>query len=271
MQFVCKGVLMLHPELNKNIVAHFRASQKKFRATTENTFSVVAYSVPYSFARLNNEIVVLLSSLGIPSETFLKRQDEYHQWIRAASTDWQVAFNILCALKHYDAAERLLLDGIDFPEVQKRIRSAQMAEIGAFKKNEKFRARMIIPKSRFLFGVCDPYSVLNEGEVHVRVSVPRKGVTTLTNVDVLVVRNPCLHPGDCLKLRAVAHPRLAHLVDCIVFASKGRRAAPSMSAGGDLGMFQVCITAYVLLNGGTERRRRIHSNMGPRFRAQEGR
>ncbi|RDX43226.1 RdRP-domain-containing protein [Lentinus brumalis] len=229
-----KGVMMLHPELNKQCVAQFRASQKKFRATTDNTFSVVAYSVPYSYARLNNEIVVLLSSLGIPPETFLQRQTQYHEWIRDAATDWQVAFNILCARKQYEAAERLLLDGLESPEVQKKIRSVQMAEIGSFKKNDKFRARMIIPKSRFLFGVCDPYSVLNEGEVHVRVSVPRKGATTLKNTEVLVVRNPCLHPGDCLKLWAVEHPRLSHLVDCIVFASKGRRAAPAMSAGGDL-------------------------------------
>ena len=123
---------MLHPELNKQCVAQFRASQKKFRATTDNTFSVVAYSVPYSYARLNNEIVVLLSSLGISSETFLQRQSHYHTWIREATTDWHVAFNILCALKQYEAAERLLLDGLEFPEVQKKIRSAQTAEIGSF-------------------------------------------------------------------------------------------------------------------------------------------
>ncbi|KAG8715390.1 hypothetical protein FRC08_010636 [Ceratobasidium sp. 394] len=50
----------------------------------------------------------------------------------------------------------------------------------------------------------------------------------------MVVRNPCLHPGDILKLRAVHHTRLDHLVDCIVFSGKGKRAAPSMSSGGDL-------------------------------------
>lgn len=47
--------------------------------------------------------------------------------------------------------------------------------------------------------------------------------------------------GDCLKLRAVAHPSLDHLVDCIVFASVAKpkhQAAPAMSSGGDLdGMF----------------------------------
>ncbi len=42
--------------------------------------------------------------------------------------------------------------------------------------------------------------------------------------------------GDCLKLRAVYHEKLSHLVDCIVFASVARRghpSAPSMSSGGD--------------------------------------
>ena len=254
---------MLHPELNKECVAQFRASQKKFRATTSNTFSVVAYSVPYSFARLNNEIVVLLSSLGVPAETFLKRQADYHGWLRAASTDWQVAFNILSALKQPEAAERLLLHGLESPEIQRMIRSAQLAEIGSFKKKDKFRARMIIPKSRFLFGVCDPYGVLQEGEVHVRVSVPRKGATTLTNTQVLVVRNPCLHPGDCLKLWAVAHPKLAHLVDCIVFASRGRRAAPSMSAGGDLGTWMLWILSHFLCAYvRTDRRRPVYCDLG---------
>ena len=40
-----------------------------------------------------------------------------------------------------------------------------------------------------------------------------------------------------MKLRAVSHPRLSYLVDCLVFASVARpshKAAPSMSSGGDL-------------------------------------
>jgi hypothetical protein len=41
-----------------------------------------------------------------------------------------------------------------------------------------------------------------------------------------------------LKLRAVQNTKLSHLVDCVVFASVGRRAAPAMSSGGDLdGLF----------------------------------
>ncbi|KAJ3554369.1 hypothetical protein NM688_g3145 [Phlebia brevispora] len=228
-----KGVLMLHPQLHEEHV-HFRKSQKKFTATANNTFSVVDHSLPYAFGRLNNDIVVLLSSLGISNEAFLAKQAAYHELLEAASENWEDAFNLLCAANKYDVAERLLLEGLDSDPIRKAVRGVQNSELSAFIKKDRPRVRTLVPKSRLLFGVCDPYGVLREGEVHVRVMTPRKGLTTLTNVDVLVVRNPCLYPGDCLKLRAVHHPALAHLSECIVFASHGTRAAPSMSSGGDL-------------------------------------
>ncbi|KAI0343647.1 RdRP-domain-containing protein [Trametopsis cervina] len=228
-----KGVLMRDPKLKEEHV-RFRKSQRKFNATQNNTFSVVDYSTPYAFGRLNNDIVVLLSSLGIPNATFLAKQQAYHDWIQGASENWETAFDFLCAWNKYEVAERLLLEGLESTSVSKEIRSLQNSELAGLRKNDRLRVRTLIPKSRLLFGVCDPYGVLREGQVHVRVSLPRQGFSTLTNVDVMVVRNPCLYPGDCLKLRAVAHPALAHLVDCVVFASRGKRAAPSMSSGGDL-------------------------------------
>ncbi|KAI0684613.1 RNA dependent RNA polymerase-domain-containing protein [Cytidiella melzeri] len=228
-----QGVLMLDPKLTKAHV-HFRKSQRKFNATQNNTFSVVDYSTPFAFGRLNNDIVVLLSSLGISNETFLAKQQAYHEWVEGASEHWETAFDFLCALNKYEVAERLLLDGLESAAVRREIRALQNSELAGLRKNDRLRVRTILPKSRLLFGVCDPYGVLREGEVHVRVSLPRQGAATLTNVDVLIVRNPCLYPGDCLKLRAVAHPALAHLVDCLVFATRGKRAAPSMSSGGDL-------------------------------------
>ncbi|EKM53816.1 uncharacterized protein PHACADRAFT_125775, partial [Phanerochaete carnosa HHB-10118-sp] len=228
-----KGVLAIDPRLTTDHV-HFRKSQKKFTATQNDTFSVVDHSTPFAFARLNNDIVVLLASLGISSDAFLAKQRGYHEWLQKASDGWEAAFDLLCAANRYAMAERLLLEGIDSKPVRQEIRALQNSELASIRKNDRLRVRTLVPKSRFLFGVCDPYSVLREGEVHVRIMIPRKGITTLTNVDVLVVRNPCLYPGDCLKLRAVHHPALDHLIDCLVFASRGRRAAPSMSSGGDL-------------------------------------
>ncbi|KAJ7258423.1 RNA dependent RNA polymerase-domain-containing protein [Mycena haematopus] len=240
------GVLMLHPKLDEirrttreqNNLIHFRYSMKKFTATQNTTFSVVDHSAPYSFGRLNNDIIVLLSSLGISDDALLAKQEEYFQWIRDAATEPVAALDFLSCLNEYSLAERVLLDGIDDPKIAAAIRSLQSKEIGSFKNDRnKDRSRMIVKKSRLIFGVCDPFGVLKEGEVYIRITTARKGPSTPIHADVLVVRNPCLHPGDCLKLRAVHRPELSHLVDCIVFAGvakPGHKAAPSMSSGGDL-------------------------------------
>lgn len=232
---------MIHPEVDAARAHHvqFRDSMRKLKTTADNTFSVVDYSRPYQFSRLNNDIIILLSALGVTTETLVAKQDAYFQWIKSASSNPLSAMNFLAAIGKHDLAERVLLDGLDSEHVQSRIKAAQAAEVTAFRKpdTDKERCRTLLLQSRLLFGVCDPYGLLEEGEVHVRIMEPRKGATTLSNIDLMVVRNPCLHPGDIIKLRAVHHTKLDHLVDCIVFSGKGKRAAPSMSSGGDLGTF----------------------------------
>jgi regulator of nonsense transcripts 1 len=166
---------MLHPKLDElrrtnpeqnNHLVHFRRSMKKFSTTQNTTFSVVDHSAPYSFGRLNNDIIVLLSSLGITDDALLAKQDAYFQWIRDAATDPVVALDFLSSLNAYGLAERVLLDGLDDPRVAAAVRSLQLKEIGSFKNDRnKDRSRMIVKKSRLIFGVCDPFGVLKEGEV----------------------------------------------------------------------------------------------------------
>ncbi|KAI6095198.1 RNA dependent RNA polymerase-domain-containing protein [Pisolithus croceorrhizus] len=191
-------VLMMHPDMDKDKTCpvEFLKSMKKFTITLDHSFSVVGHSKPYSFGWFNNEVIVLLSSLGITDENLVTKQREYLRWIVEASTDT------------YKLAERVLLDGLEDEAISRGIRK----------------------------GVCDPLKVLKEGQVFVRVT-SRTGASTLINGDVLVVRNPCLHPGDCLKLRAVDNQRLSHLVDRIAFAPSVKhkhQAARALSSGGDL-------------------------------------
>lgn len=54
------------------------------------------------------------------------------------------------------------------------------------------------------------------------------------NIEVLVTRNPCLHPGDLQKFRAVDVPELAHICDAIVFPTTGQRPSADLMSGGDL-------------------------------------
>jgi hypothetical protein len=186
---------MLHPQLRESILVQFRDSMRKFKATSDNSFSVVDNSQPYAFGRLNNDIIVLLNSLGITTETLLAKQREYFSWIEGATSDPVKAMDFLSAHGDYAMAERVFLDGLEDRTIISQIQALRTKEVASFRKNDKMRARMIIRKSRLLFGVCDPYQVLKDGEVHVRITDSRKGSTTLTNVDLLVVRNPCLHPG----------------------------------------------------------------------------
>jgi regulator of nonsense transcripts 1 len=177
-------------------LAQFRSSMKKFTTTENTTFSVVDYSKPYAFGRLNNDIIVLLSSLGITNEKLLAKQQTYLDWIASASNDPTKAFDFLASLGEYDLAQRVLLDGIDDKRVQQGIKKQQLKETASFRNDRgKDRSRMIVEKSRLLFGVCDPFKELKEGQVHIRITTAHKGATTPIHGDVLVVRNPCLHPG----------------------------------------------------------------------------
>ncbi|EAU82968.2 RNA-directed RNA polymerase [Coprinopsis cinerea okayama7 len=174
-----KGVLMLHPDLDERnrqrepgtppCYAQFRKSMKKFKATSDHSFSVVGYSKPYSFGRLNNDIITLIHSLGVTKEKLVAKQQEYFDWIASITqldTDPTAALDFLSCTDKYAEAEAI-----------------------------------------FLHDAEERSKILNDLR-------------------------------DCLKLRAVDHPQLSHLVDCLVFASAVRRPgskpAPSLSSGGDL-------------------------------------
>lgn len=105
-------VLMMHPDMDKDKTCpvEFRKSMKKFTTTLDHSFSVVGHSKPYSFGWFNNEVIVLLSSLGITDENLVTKQREYLRWIEEASTDT------------YKLAERVLLDGLEDEAISRGIR-----------------------------------------------------------------------------------------------------------------------------------------------------
>lgn len=138
---------MLHPlmdEEEKGCLIQFRPSMKKFSTDISQTFSVVDYSKPYAFGRLNNDIIVLLSSLGITNEKLLSKQEAYFQWIAEASQNLTHAIDFLSCLGENALVEDVLLKGLDDRDVSHRVLSLQLKEIAMFRKNDKPRSRMII-------------------------------------------------------------------------------------------------------------------------------
>lgn len=187
---------------------------------------------------------MLLSTLGIAQETLLQKQKDHLEFLQNVSRgDCRAAFQFLSYHHRFDTAERLLYDGIEsvMPTLQKLVKEEYARMLN---KRDEQRCRILIPKSRLLFGICDPHSKrgkpvkLKEGECFVRITLDGNGKpATITNTEVLVTRNPCLHPGDLQKFRAVNVPEFSEypgLVDCIVFPITGKRPSADLMSGGDL-------------------------------------
>ncbi|EDO43173.1 predicted protein, partial [Nematostella vectensis] len=99
------------------------------------------------------------------------------------------------------------------------------------------KLRILVPNSRVVFGVCDPFGELEYGQcvfhptLYDEVRIAEYQVAT----EVMVVRNPCYYPGDIRVLKLVKNlPQYAYLNDCIVFPTKGSRPHADESSGGDL-------------------------------------
>ncbi|KAG7091928.1 hypothetical protein E1B28_008320 [Marasmius oreades] len=95
-----------------------------------------------------------------------------------------------------------------------------------------------IEQSAISFAVPDPYGVLGPDEIYFKSSrnefVGANGLLSSSMTgDVLITRNPCKLPTDVRKVKAVTHPRLDSLVDCIVFPITGKRRLIDFLAGGD--------------------------------------
>jgi hypothetical protein len=185
--------------------------------------------------------VVLLHTLGISQETLLAKQAEYLTFLQNVHQgDSRAALQFLSYIDRTELAEKMLLDGLD--PVLATLRSLVKHEYARMiNKRDEQRCRILIPKSRLLFGVCDPTAKngfggqLKEGECFVRITQDGDGsARTIINIEVLVTRNPCLHPGDLQKFKAVDVPEFSHLVDCIVFTARGKRPSADLMSGGDL-------------------------------------
>ncbi|KAI5866155.1 RdRP-domain-containing protein [Durotheca rogersii] len=230
-----KGVVTLDPRMkDKKTLLKLRKSMKKFSGGDDCSFSVVDYSKPYTFGFLNDEVIILLHCLGISRAVLLKKQEEHFQFLATAVTDPRAAFRFLSYINMHELAEKVLMESLE--SVRPRIKALVNSEFDKMlNKRGEQRCRILVPKSRLLFGVCDAWGVLKQGECAVKVTMDGDGQPrALKNMEILVTRNPCLHPGDLQKFRVVEKPELAHLVDCIVFSTQGRRPAADMMSGGDL-------------------------------------
>jgi hypothetical protein len=92
----------------------------------------------------------------------------------------------------------------------------------------------------FNLGIPDQTGRLEENQVFISYGDEKK-YTILDDEFVLVTKNPCLHPGDIKKLKAVFLKNCKHLKNCIMFSTKGERPICNKISGSDYDGDMYCV------------------------------
>ncbi|XP_077220203.1 RNA-dependent RNA polymerase 6 [Tasmannia lanceolata] len=243
----CKGVVACWPEDDDGSRLSLRPSMDKFQSN-HTIFEVVSWT-RFQPGFLNRQIVTLLSALEVPDDVFSRLQDSMVCNLNQILENADVAFEVLtssCAAQGNNAAMMLSAGFNPRTEPHLRgmlscIRSAQLDDLVE-------KARIFVPKSRWLMGCLDELGLLESGQCFIQASTlslqncfsKHGSKFTWTNNSsiitgiVAIAKNPCLHPGDIRILEAVDVPALHHLVDCLVFPQKGDRPHTNEASGSDL-------------------------------------
>lgn len=241
----CKGVVVKDrgPKLPSDCLL-IRKSMKKFNPGTKPFLNIwlCDCSRPYSYGHLNKQFIMLFSALGVKNEVFLQKQEQHLERVVQMMEKPSIAIEMLRWSNKPDLAAMVACCSTvkDFkdPRIQQKIKKLQSKFVAKI-------AKLSIPvlDSRTLFGVCDPFGILEYGECFIRPTINGKPKTIQGLVTV--AKNPCYMLGDVRSLNAVNDYRthvLEDFVDCIVFPTQGRQPHPTEIAGSDLDGDQYFVT-----------------------------
>lgn len=199
---------------------------------------------------LNRQVLMILSGLGVPDDSFIRLQDIMFCRMAAMLTDREEALTFLS--QNYYVLQQLpflQLNGKINAVVEPFFRSLIYAAYKRQLAELLTRSRIFVPKGRILMGTIDETGTLKEGQIFVQCQqVPTdmelasdghivdaaRGMFTLLG-EVTIAKNPCMHPGDVRRLEAVDVPALRRThYDCVVFPAVGPRPITDMCSGSDL-------------------------------------
>jgi hypothetical protein len=224
------------------------------------SFDIKGYSRPPRVAHLHKDFLPVLEDRHVSSEALL---DIVREGVQPPIVELREMLNdpaklVLWRQRCYPAGdEHFVLDEPGLPVEPSRkacmfveragymphehpiIADAFERMIEAFLQNIRYNHRFFCLKSTLLPGIADPYGKLRPGEIHLILSQPLKDEITgekfsmFADKDVLVGRDPTIRGSDIQKVRCIRHTDLAHLIDVVVFSSRGKIPLAAKLQGGD--------------------------------------
>ncbi|KAF2163184.1 hypothetical protein M409DRAFT_68778 [Zasmidium cellare ATCC 36951] len=253
----CKGILEEDPSL-KGKTIQIRPSQEKFPAEFQGL--EICRISQYSTAYLNQQIILVLSALGVPDDVFVKKLRGMLSEFEEAMVNEQKTLDLLQKNIDYNqmtiALAGMICDG--FMEAQEPF---MMSCLRLWKswtlKYLKEKARICVEQGAFVLAGPDETGTL-KGDFKAKIALDETDGDELSGDDELpeiflqipdpeqpgkhkviedvciIARNPSLHPGDIRKVRAVDAPALRHMKDVLIMPITGNRDLANMCSGGDL-------------------------------------
>ena len=213
---------------------------------------IVDYSRPHENVYLDSKLILLLDARDVSVEYLEKLQSYYYSLLEKMCQDPASADYFLRLKGQMGDRNRRNKDELT------ALRKAEIKEMIGHVYDPGHQPprrlvghiRILIPKARVVFGVCDPYNKLAYGECYFQPTLPHEDEQEFAaENNVFVTRSPCYHPGD-IRVLNLTHdkPGYEHLKDCLVLPVKGRHSHAFECAGGDVGgcKFLVCWDAELI-------------------------
>ena len=246
-----KGVLVTVPDTDADLSGKkiaIRPSMKKFQMPEENvdnTLCIVRHA-KWSPCHLNREIISLLTSQQDQFFPHKALESNLISCLNTLSTIFEDATEMKAAVfpnlpPDFAAEYEAYLSGVeasgdifadplvlDLCRVSYRVCTRDLTK----------KARIPIKQGCHLLGIPDPTGTLLDGEIFVQLGEdsPAGKEEILSQEQVIVWRNPCLHPGDVRVVTAVDCPALREYKNVVIFPCNNNTLynIPESCSGGDL-------------------------------------
>ncbi|KAJ4705775.1 RNA-dependent RNA polymerase [Melia azedarach] len=228
-----KGVVAVDPTSSTKL--SLRKSMCKYKSDS-TSLDILGHS-KYQQCFLNRQLITLLSTLGVNDDVFERKQRDGVAQLDAILTDRAKAYEALELMslgENTHVLKELLMCGYK-PDSEpflsmmlQTFRASNLLEL-------RTRTRIFVQNGRAMMGCLDETGTLEYGQVFIQYSSNNQsGQLNILRQNVVVAKNPCLHPGDMRVLSAVDVPALHHMKDCVVFPAKGERPHTNECSGSDL-------------------------------------